>query len=68
MDICYLSIVINVQRFSFDSGKQGAVFPRPGLTLPTFRMPENLPHIHLPRAFLFAAIGRLQWYVTQSSV
>lgn len=66
--------VINVQRFTFDSGKQGAVFPRPGLTLPTFRMPESLPHIHLPRAFISAAIGkkmspgRLQWYVTQSSV
>ena len=46
--------VMNGQLFSINN-VQTVVFPGPGITLPSFRKPDSLPLIQVPRAFLLAA-------------
>ena len=46
---------IHGQQVSFNSIQEGAVFFGPGVALPSFRMPENLPYLYIPHSFLLAA-------------
>ena len=48
---------MNGQRFLFDSPQTAVEFPGPGVSLASFRKPESLPRIQLPRAFTVAARG-----------
>ena len=48
---------MNGQRFLFGSPQTAVEFPGPGSSLASFRKPESLPRIQLPRAFILAARG-----------
>ena len=50
-------VALHGERLSFRSLGGGFAFPGPGVQLPNFRRPENIPQIRFPSAFLFAAKG-----------
>ena len=57
--VCFSSLhsAMNGQQFLFSNLHTDVVFPGAGITLDSFRYPEGLPQIHLPKSFLLAARG-----------